>query len=373
MANEGVLTERRKFAQMKQEPHESVTPWEERVKEQGGRLDCEDQLLRDKFKPGINNERLMSKLLDKGHRDKATKEITPFKTVLQIAKNFEQCEKAKAVMQKAKSPTEQVNYAGARKPPKSEQNWGKAEDERGARVGRKFFSHLKLGLTKDMTKPIRIQLDTAFTCHTLPENLSLSLIPPGKKLEDFVTPSRATLFTYDNSKLPPLGKLELLAETATGYHLLTFHIFRDSQIPGKPPLLSDSDCVHLGLVKICANEVHSVSSPLRPVNVKPHLMADISRPRDIPRQPEPTSSPRVSNVTHSSTTGPPRPPTLTMKWILGEFQDVHPGLGQLGRSATFDMNPTVKPVHYAIHRQPVARQTKIKEQLNKMESKGKIC
>ena len=63
MANEGVLTERSKFAHKKQEPHESVTPWEGRVKEQGGRLDysanCEDQLLGDKFKAGINNERLV--------------------------------------------------------------------------------------------------------------------------------------------------------------------------------------------------------------------------------------------------------------------------------------------------------------------------
>ena len=101
MANEGVLTERTKFAQ----PHESVTAWERRVKEQGRRLEysanCEDQLLRDKFISGINNKRLLSKLLDKGHRDKATKEITSFKTMLQIAKNFEQCEKAKAVMQQA--------------------------------------------------------------------------------------------------------------------------------------------------------------------------------------------------------------------------------------------------------------------------------
>ena len=78
-----------------------------------------------------------------------------------------------------------------------------AEDQRGTRVGRKFFSHLKLGLSKDMTKSIRIQLDTASTCNTLPERLALSLIPPGKKLEDFVTPSRATLFTYDNFKLNP--------------------------------------------------------------------------------------------------------------------------------------------------------------------------
>ena len=69
----------------------------------------------------------MSKRLDKGHRDKVTKEVVPFKTMLQIAKNFEQCEKAKAVMQQAKGPTEQVNYTGTRKPSKSEQNWGQGQ------------------------------------------------------------------------------------------------------------------------------------------------------------------------------------------------------------------------------------------------------
>ena len=57
-----------------------------------------------KFISGINNERLMSKLLDKGHRDKTTKETVSFKTMLQVAKNFEQCEKAKAIMQQAKGP-----------------------------------------------------------------------------------------------------------------------------------------------------------------------------------------------------------------------------------------------------------------------------
>ena len=118
LASEGVLTERTKFAQMRQEVHESVTAWEGRVKQQGRRLEycdkCEDQLLRDKFISGINNERLMSKFLDKGHRDKTTKEVVSFKTMLQVAKNFEQCEKAKAIMQQAKGPIEQVNYTGAR-------------------------------------------------------------------------------------------------------------------------------------------------------------------------------------------------------------------------------------------------------------------
>ena len=130
MASEGVLTERTKFAQMTQEDQESVTAWEGRVKQQGRRLEyykCEDQLLRDKFISGIYNERLMSKLLDKGHRDKTTKEIVSFKTMLQVAKNFEQCEKAKAIMQQAKGPTEQVNYTGTKSPSKSEQNWGQGQ------------------------------------------------------------------------------------------------------------------------------------------------------------------------------------------------------------------------------------------------------
>ena len=78
MASKGVLKKRTKFAQGKQEDQESLTAWEGQVKEQGRRLQycnkCEDQLLKDKFISGIN-ERLMSKLLDKGHRDKTTEEI----------------------------------------------------------------------------------------------------------------------------------------------------------------------------------------------------------------------------------------------------------------------------------------------------------
>ena len=59
---------------MKQEDQESATAWEGQVKQQGRRLEycdkCEDQQPRDKFISVINHSRLMSKLLDKGHRDK---------------------------------------------------------------------------------------------------------------------------------------------------------------------------------------------------------------------------------------------------------------------------------------------------------------
>ena len=90
-----------------------------------------------------------------------------------------------------------------------------------------------------------------------------------------------------------MGKLELLTETTTGHHLLTFRVLRDSQIQGKPPLLFGSDCVNLGLVKIRAAKVHSFGSPLSAEkNQKPHTeastplpTADNSHARDIPMHP----------------------------------------------------------------------------------------
>ena len=66
------------------------------------------------------------------------------------------------------------------KPEKYAQSvYSTSQNPHGAVVGRKFFSHLKLGVTKDLTKSIRVQLDTASTCNTLPEKLAQSLIPEG--------------------------------------------------------------------------------------------------------------------------------------------------------------------------------------------------
>ena len=60
---------------------------------------CQDQLISE-----INNEGLMSKLQNMGCRDKTTKGMVQFKTMLQVAKNFWQLEKAKAIMQQAYVP-----------------------------------------------------------------------------------------------------------------------------------------------------------------------------------------------------------------------------------------------------------------------------
>ena len=473
-ASEGVLTERTKFAQMKQDNQESVTAWEGRVREQGRRLEycnkCEDQLLRDKFICGINNDKLLSKLLDKGHRDKVTKDVVSFKAMVQIAKNFEQCEKAKAVMQQAKGPAEQVNFAGSgqsvsggnkvkskfskqedsascqfcagpthprsvcpardkrcakkgcgrmghfarccrmgKPPPRvksapkpqahqldtddTEQGYPEDYDpdlyevelkpqkysesiystnETNKALGRKFFSNLKLCVVNSF-KSVKVQLDTASTCNTLPESIAKSLIPRGTQLGDFLSPSKATLFTYSNSQIKPVGKLELLAETATGYHLLTFHVIRDSLVQNKPPLLSGSDCVKLGLVKIHADEIHSVMSS--PVTNSPKPLRKDTPPLVSKTAAESKPVERMFDVSSPNSTRKQMvtPGKINLKWVLETFADVHKGLGQFGRPISFDLDPSVTPVHDAIHRQPVARHIKIKEELDRMEEEGKIC
>lgn len=68
----------------------------------------------------------MSKLLDtcKDHRDKTTMDVVSFKTTLQVAGNFDEYEKAIAIMLQAKSSHRTRNYTGTKTPPKSEQKWG---------------------------------------------------------------------------------------------------------------------------------------------------------------------------------------------------------------------------------------------------------
>ena len=64
---------------------------------------------------------------------------------------------------------------------------------------------------------------------------------------------------------------------------------------------------------------------------------------------------------------------MTLERVVKAFPDVDTGLVQFGRPVSFDLDVKVTPVHDTIHWQPVARRVKIREQLDKMESEGKIC
>ena len=172
-----------------------------------------------------------------------------------------------------------------------------------------------------------------------------------------------------------MSKLELLAETTAGYYLLTFHVLRDAHRQGKPPLLSSSDCAKQGLVKIRADEIHSSgTSPGTATHQKPHRepqynyrTPENSHTKDMPILPDPIPAPRMFDDPRPNISLPSCSAKMTFSWVLDVFPDVRTGLGQFGKPVSFDLDPTV---HDAIHRRPVARHAKIKEQLDKMESKG---
>ena len=87
---------------------------------------------------------------------------------------------------------------------------------------------------------------------------------------------------------------------------------------------------------------------------------------------EPILAPRLI-ISHPNTLFPSRPATITLVWVLKVFPDVRTGLGQFGKPFSFNLNPLVTLVHDAIHKQPLERHAKIKEQFEKMESEVKIC
>ena len=58
----------------------------------------------------------------------------------------------------------------------------------------------------DMNKSIMLQLHTASTCNTPPDEIAQSLIPLGQMIKNYLTHSKATLFTDENSYLKPMGK-----------------------------------------------------------------------------------------------------------------------------------------------------------------------
>lgn len=82
----------------------------------------------------------------------------------------------------------------------------------------------------------------------------------------------------------------------------------------------------------------------------------------------PMSFPWVSKRYSSNTTGQTRLATITMKWVLEEFQDVHKGLGQLGTPVTFDMEREASP---RCHSLPAYSMPKLRNRKAKWKAKGR--
>ena len=107
-----VQAEKTKMGQMFQNEGESISAWECRVLERARYCeygDFEDQACQDRFIAGLVSEPLQGKLNSNGHRNKKGN-IVEFRTVVQIAKNYESSTDAGRLMRQVRGDQEQVNW-----------------------------------------------------------------------------------------------------------------------------------------------------------------------------------------------------------------------------------------------------------------------
>ena len=97
-------------------------------------------------------------------------------------------------------------------------------------------------------------MGTAATCNIKSEQTVKQLF-----LTLHLTKSPFLLFPYGDSKpIKPLGQVDLFCERQNIYYLLTFQIVPVDVMENKPALLSGKDCERMCLVKVLADEVHSL-------------------------------------------------------------------------------------------------------------------
>ena len=226
-----------------------------------------------------------------------------------------------------------------------------------------------------------------------------SLLPDAK-----LQRSPYRLYPYGNSKpLEPEGQVELVCERKNQYETLTFQVLPDSCIGSKPALLSGSDSEKLGLIRVHADDIHSLESaadhlPSAQQETPPGLQA--SRPLDdngaeqqmesMPGPPMAMSCNHLRQIHETSadlcdpSPSPsrpvkvppnrrlPQPGQLQKEHVLDQYADTFEGLGQLGPPVHFQIDESVQPVQMPVHRIPVAKREQEKQALDRYVEQGVI-
>ena len=192
----------------------------------------------------------------------------------------------------------------------------------------KFFAHLHL-VHKGKTKVVRAQIESAFTCNTIPEG-SLHKLFPGIK----ISKSNTLISTYGNQILHSKGQVPLCYERRGKFHTLNFLVVAVPQ--EKPPLLSGSDAQALHFLKNLADEVHMADNVVK--NPPSHLILG----------------------------------SVTKKNVLQRHANIfEPGRGKpLENPLHIEMDPSVTPVHAPRRRIRVSKLDKVDEELQKLVTTG---
>ena len=261
---------------------------------------------------------------------------------------------------------------------------------------KRYFTTLSLSTTGSTFQQAKFQIDAAATCNTMSHTTLRSLLPDAQ-----INRSPYLPYPYGNSKpRQPIGQVELGCEKAEKYETLVFQILPDTLMGPKPAILSGIDSERLGLIKVQADEIHSLSStveasgtvePSQPIGDE--NTSGTSAPR---KNTEPTTQCNHLQQIHEITTDQchpspsPSPPIMVTsnrrlpplgsltkgkctKSDYSEYSDSFEGIGNLGPPVHFQVDEHVRPVQMPIHRIPVAKCTREKEALDKYTAEGIIA
>ena len=143
------------------------------------------------------------------------------------------------------------------------------------RQGGRYFVTLHISAAGHKFRHAKFQMDTAATCNTISERTVKELFPTLHP-----TKSPFLLFPYGDSKpIKPLGQVDLVCERQNKYYLLTFQILPANVMEKKPALLSGKDCERMGLIKVHADEVHSLQHQNSPPQSRAVNQKEGERPR----------------------------------------------------------------------------------------------
>ena len=174
---------------------------------------------------------------------------------------------------------------------------------------------------------LECQLDTGATCNVMSLRdvavISQTGDPPLKT-------SKVKLRLFDGSLMKPCGVATLKIHRNGSIDQLDFQIVDTKN----KPLLSAETCERLGLLKVTITDSVQVNS--------------VASEQDKPGVP------------------------WTKENILNEYKDVFEGLGHIGDSSSFVINPDHTPVQHAPRRIPVTLQSEVKEKIAELEKKGII-
>ena len=261
-----------------------------------------------------------------------------------------------------------------------------------AQKGKNFFTAIKLSAAKNYYAWKTLQLDTASTINTVAVDDLRIMCPAGFDIHGLIKPSTAILRTYGGGVIKPVGQVELVCETQGKFHTLQFQLLNKDVMGSRPPLLSGSDCVRLGLIEIgrctCSldrtkpnggasevclrdlgphrervKESETPGEEVRPASLKGseteelNLTEETTGTSPIHGTGEHISAvhsfvtregqvnPKGSMASEVSVSHVPVPwGKLTKAHVMDAFKDVHTGLGTLGPPLHISMNPNVTPI-----------------------------